>query len=102
MRRSTLWRVLVALGVVGAVLLLGPTWAGGVAQHGIGFTKGCEDPTVVGEKTTCSFTFFNSLQTESAGNSVEFHGMDDLVFSAGGTVSYRTPLGHDLLPDLDL
>ena len=54
-------RLCASFVVVLAVLTVGVSGAGAAIQHGIGFTKGCDSPTKVGDPYTCSFTIRNNV-----------------------------------------
>src|SRR5215470_118435 len=51
---------LVGACLAGLVLALGAVSAKAQGEHGIGFSKGCDTPTAVGDHYVCSFTIRNN------------------------------------------
>jgi uncharacterized repeat protein (TIGR01451 family) len=54
-------------------------------QHGIGFAKGCESPTVVGDPYECSYKILNIVDT--AHDTQAISSLVDVTHSAGGDVN---------------
>jgi hypothetical protein len=59
--------------------------AAAVPQYGIGFTKGCVSPTLVGAAYRCSFTIQNTFDT--VGDTLTITNMSDVVHAAAGDVA---------------
>src|SRR5262245_36189570 len=65
--------------------------AGSNPQHGIGFTKGCIAPTIVGDPYRCSFGVFNNLPTEP--DTLTFTSIVDVVHANPANVSSGNIIG---------
>src|SRR5262249_8496617 len=53
-------------------------------QHGIGFTKGCDSPTAIGQPYSCSFTVRNVV--DEANDTLTISNLIDTVQSSAGDV----------------
>ena len=90
------WRALAGVAVFSVLMLI--SIGGAQAQnafHGIGFVKGCDSPTKVGDPYICSYQILNVVDT--AHDTIKITGLTDVVHSAGGDV----PSGN-ILPSLQL
>src|SRR5580765_1957823 len=90
MRGKGILRLALGLGVVIAILIVGSGASAADPQHGIGFTKGCQSPTKVGDPYTCTFTVRNNL--DEALDTLTISQLTDTVHSAGGNVTFSTLL----------
>lgn len=80
------------LGAVAAVLLVfGVSGALGAQFHGIAFTKGCEDPTNIGDPYTCAYQILNVIDTGQ--DTLVVTGLSDQVHAASGDVNSGNILG---------
>jgi len=61
-----------------------PVTVTGTLQHGIGFTKGCDSPTKVGDPYTCTYTIRNNV--DDALDTLTFNQIVDTVHAASGNV----------------
>src|SRR3989337_2451188 len=77
---------LAVVAVVGSLFLWSP-WASAVDVHGIGFSKGCVTPTMVGNPYTCTFSVQNSIPTDTAGDTLTFTSIVDVVHANPSDVS---------------
>jgi uncharacterized repeat protein (TIGR01451 family) len=92
MRTPAGWRVLFGLLVVAGVLVAGVGPASAQSGfHGIGFVKGCDSPTKVGDPMNCSYAILNIVDT--ADDTLRIFGLSDQVHAAGGNVSSGNILG---------
>jgi hypothetical protein len=78
------------LSVIALVTGLGVTvstsaMATPLPQYGIGFTKGCVSPTLVGAPYQCGYTIQNTIDT--AGDTLTISNMSDIVHAAAGDVA---------------
>ena len=76
---AVLTLLVAAVAIIGALLVWSP-WAGAVTfVHGIGFSKGCDTPTNVGDPYQCTFSVQNSILTDTAGDTLTFNSITDTV-----------------------
>jgi len=85
--------VAVAATFVAALLGMVPGSAAVPRVHGIGFLKGCDSPTMVGEQMSCRVTVRNSV--DNAPDTLTVTSVVDLVHAAGGD-----DVSGNLLPSL--
>src|SRR5262245_60897035 len=86
------WRYFCGLLVVVGVLVAGVGSASAQnAFHGIGFVKGCDSPTKIGDPMSCSYSILNTVDT--AQDALRITGLSDTVHSAGGDVNSGNILG---------
>src|SRR5262249_31223072 len=84
-------RLALGLGVLVAFLIVGasPAAADNV-QHGIGFTKGCNSPTKVGDPYTCTWTIRNVL--DDAQDTLTINQIVDTIHTGLGNQTSATVL----------
>src|SRR5262245_65868951 len=80
-----------AFALVVLTVAPGVTLAQTTVQHGIGFTKGCQSPTKIGDPMLCSYTVRNAL--DEAEDTLTISGLTDTVHAAGGDVNSGNILG---------
>jgi hypothetical protein len=78
----------------GSSTAVGPGTPLPALQHGIGFTKGCESPTAVGNPYLCSYTIQNVL--DGAQDTLTVDGLLDCVLPAGPCLGNDIFIGHGL------
>src|SRR5215204_2519735 len=65
-----------------------PVSAQAVNLHGIGFAKGCDTPKNAGDQYVCGFLVANTIQLDTAGDTMLITSIVDVVHgSAGDTTS---------------
>ena len=87
MGRSFAGAARVGAGVVLVLALLtmfGVSRAGADVQHGIGFQKGCESPTKVGDPVLCQYLIANNNFTNESLDTVTFDFIADVTHAAAG------------------
>ena len=87
MRWSFAGAVRTGVGVVLMLALLtlfGVSGAGADVQHGIGFQKGCESPTKVGDPVLCQYLVANNNFTNESLDTVTFDFIADVTHAASG------------------
>src|SRR6185295_16641231 len=78
------------LGLTGlaGVLVVVPLllWIGGAAAatHGIGFQKGCNSPTKIGDPVVCHYTITNNNFTNASLDTVKINSLADITHAAAG------------------
>src|SRR3954453_8883681 len=65
--------------LIGVLFTFGAFSAGAQTEHGIGFSKGCETPTKIGDKYTCSYTIRNN--SDDFGDDVTATSIVDTVLT---------------------
>ena len=81
-KNRTGWRATIVVVAVTTMLAVIAGPANAAVVHGIGFTKGCLTPTVIGQKTKCNFTFLNNVDT--AHDTLTISSLVDVVTDAAG------------------
>src|SRR3954454_20248200 len=87
MKLSFAGTVRAGVGVVLTLALLtlfGVSGAGADVQHGIGFQKGCETPTKVGDPVLCQYLVANNNFTNESLDTVTFNFIADVTHAASG------------------
>jgi hypothetical protein len=101
MKHRSVVRVLSAFALVSGVwvaVLTSAATAAAVPQYGIGFTKGCVSPTLVGAPYQCSYTIQNTFDT--VGDTLTITNMSDVVHAAAGDVA--SPANYFALLHFDI
>lgn len=86
---------LAAGGVLLLVMILWAPWAGAGSStvHGIGFSKGCDTPTKVGALYTCTYSVQNSSLSDTAGDTLTFDSIVDVVHANPADVGSGNIIG---------
>ena len=88
------------LGLTGlaGVLVVVPMvlWIGGAAAatHGIGFQKGCNSPTKIGDPVVCHYTITNNNFTNASLDTVKINSLADITHAAAGDTPNTNILGN--------
>src|SRR6185295_17438795 len=88
------------LGLTGlaGVLVVVPLllWIGGAAAatHGIGFQKGCNSPTKIGDPVVCHYTITNNNFTNASLDTVKINSLADVTHAAAGNTPNTNILGN--------
>src|SRR5262245_15015327 len=80
------------LCLIGVLFSLGAFSASAQSEHGIGFSKGCDTPTKVGDPYVCSYTIRNN--SDDLGDDLTFTSLVDTVFAFDGPKT-STNIVHD-------
>src|SRR5690348_11550879 len=92
MSRFAVWRALLGVCAVAALLTFGVVGASAQGQfHGIAFTKGCANSTAIGSPYSCAYQILNVV--DQGQDTLMVSGVVDVVHSAGGDVNSGNILG---------
>ncbi len=98
-RISALLGIFLAVAGISGALFLWAPWARATPVtfiHGIGFNKGCNTPTNIGDPYTCTYGVVNSSLTDTALDTLTFTAISDVVHA-----SPDVPSGN-ILPSLTI
>ena len=95
MRARLRLRLFVGLAVLVGTLAFSVSAASAqIAVHGIGFIKGCDSPTNVGDPMNCSYGILNLPIIDTAHDTLRIFALSDQVHSAAGDVNSGNILGQ--------
>ena len=94
MRRHKRLGLSLLVGVLAVVPMV--LWIGGAAAatHGIGFQKGCNSPTKIGDPVVCHYTVTNNNFTNASLDTVTINSLADVTHAASGDTPATNILGN--------
>ena len=93
-RRRTLGVAFPAVLVAALSTLLFVGAGSAAATHGIGFQKGCNSPTKIGDPVVCHYTITNNNFTNASLDTVTINSLADVTHAAAGDTPNTNILGN--------